>query len=45
MLEISPEQSDAVRGMFETDGRYENVTVVKDLSGQARVVRAAKSGR
>jgi release factor glutamine methyltransferase len=44
LLEISPEQADAIRGLLESDGRYQSVAVVKDLAGNARVMRAAKAG-
>jgi release factor glutamine methyltransferase len=39
MLEISPEQSKAVAGRMDSSGRFEDIRVVKDLPGLARVVR------
>ncbi len=42
MLEISPEQAGAVTGRMETTGRYDEIRVVKDLAGLARVVRARR---
>lgn len=44
MIEISPEQADTVKQLFDADGRYTDVAVVKDLAGNARVVRARKTG-
>jgi release factor glutamine methyltransferase len=44
LMEIAPEQAQAVEQLFLSDGRYENVRILKDLSGQARVI-AAQLGR
>jgi release factor glutamine methyltransferase len=43
ILEISPEQAPAVQKRMEAAGVYREIRVVKDLGGQARVVRAQKS--
>lgn len=43
ILEISPEQAPAVQKRMEAAGVYREIRVVKDLAGQARVVRAQKS--
>lgn len=40
MVEISPEQASAVVERMESSGAYSGIRVVKDLPGQARVVRA-----
>jgi release factor glutamine methyltransferase len=39
MLEISPEQSEAVPGRMDSSGKFQDIRVVKDLPGLARVVR------
>jgi release factor glutamine methyltransferase len=39
MLEISPEQSEAVAGRMDSGGKFQDIRVVKDLPGLARVVR------
>jgi len=39
MLEISPEQSEAVAGRMDSSGKFQDIRVVKDLPGLARVVR------
>jgi release factor glutamine methyltransferase len=39
LLEISPEQSAAVAGRMDSSGKYQDIRVVKDLPGLARVVR------
>jgi len=43
ILEISPEQAPAVQARMDAAGVYREIRVVKDLAGQARVVRAQKS--
>ncbi len=40
LLELSPEQSQTVKHLLETDGRYENIRILKDLAGLPRVVVA-----
>lgn len=40
LMEIAPEQAKTVEGLFEADGRYENVRMLKDLSNQPRVAAA-----
>jgi release factor glutamine methyltransferase len=40
LLEISPEQSDAVVSLLKHAGQYTEVRVVKDAAGDARVVHA-----
>jgi release factor glutamine methyltransferase len=42
LLEVSPEQADAVRTRIEATGAYQDVRVVKDAAGLLRVVRARK---
>jgi release factor glutamine methyltransferase len=42
LLEISPEQADAVRARLEAAGSYTDVRVLKDAAGLLRVVRARK---
>ncbi|HXY36456.1 MAG TPA: peptide chain release factor N(5)-glutamine methyltransferase [Planctomycetaceae bacterium] len=42
LLEISPEQDDAVRTRVESTGAYEDIRVIKDAAGLFRVVRARK---
>jgi release factor glutamine methyltransferase len=42
ILEISPEQAPAVRDRIESNGAYQDVRVIKDSAGLARVVRARK---
>jgi release factor glutamine methyltransferase len=42
ILEISPEQAATVRARIESNGVYEDVRVIKDSAGLARVVRARK---
>jgi release factor glutamine methyltransferase len=44
ILEISPEQAPSVAGRMESNGRYGEIRVVKDLSNQARVVRGTFQG-
>jgi release factor glutamine methyltransferase len=45
LLELSPEQADAVQRLAREMGRYAEVTIVKDLDGRARVLRATTSKR
>lgn len=45
LLEISPEQSQAVAGRMELSGRFGEIRVIKDLAGQARVVRGTLLAR
>ncbi|QDU41366.1 Release factor glutamine methyltransferase [Maioricimonas rarisocia] len=40
MVEISPEQAAPASDLFRQDGRYDEVQVINDLSGAARVVAA-----
>ncbi len=40
LMEIAPEQSRAVESLLNTDGRYENVRILKDLAGLFRVAVA-----
>ena len=40
LLEFSPEQSGDVQEMLSQSGRFEDVTILPDLSAQARAVRA-----
>ncbi|HXY33634.1 MAG TPA: peptide chain release factor N(5)-glutamine methyltransferase, partial [Planctomycetaceae bacterium] len=42
LLEISPEQDDAVRTRIESTGAYQDIRVIKDAAGLFRVVRARK---
>jgi release factor glutamine methyltransferase len=42
ILEISPEQASVVRDRIESNGAYQDVHVIKDAAGLARVVRARK---
>ncbi len=42
LLEVSPEQADAVRSRVEVNGNYEAARVVKDAAGLLRVLRARK---
>jgi release factor glutamine methyltransferase len=44
MVEISPEQASTVMERMESTGRYSGIRVIKDLPGQARVVRANLQG-
>ena len=44
MVEISPEQASAVVERMESTGGYSGIRVIKDLPGQARVVRASLQG-
>lgn len=39
LLEISPEHSPPLVERMESSGRYQEIRVIKDLAGQARVVR------
>lgn len=45
LMEIAPEQAASVEKLLGDDGRYENVRILKDLSGQARVAAAQMVGR
>jgi release factor glutamine methyltransferase len=40
LLELSPEQADAVQRLARDTGRYADVAILKDLAGRARVLRA-----
>ena len=40
LLELAPEQSGAVEALMKSDGRYENVRILKDLAGLSRVAAA-----
>ncbi len=40
MFEIGHEQGEAARGIFWTSGRFQDVEIVKDLSGRERFIRA-----
>jgi len=42
LIEISSEQADAVTQLLTANGRYDDITVLKDLAKQPRVVRAAR---
>jgi release factor glutamine methyltransferase len=42
LMEISPEQADAVVGLLKSQGNYGDVRVIKDYSSQPRVVLAYK---
>lgn len=42
LIEISPNQAREVAQRMETDGSYTEIRIVKDLTGQARVVRARR---
>lgn len=42
LLEISEEQAEAVTQLLTANGHYDDVVVLKDLSKQPRVVRAAR---
>lgn len=42
LMEFSPEQSQAVAGLLEATGQYSEITVLPDLSQQARAVRARR---
>jgi len=44
LLEISPEQATTVAGLLSSAGCFSAITVVKDLAGQERVVRAQRNG-
>jgi release factor glutamine methyltransferase len=44
MIEISPEQASTVVERMESKGCYSGIRVIKDLPGQARVVRANLQG-
>ena len=44
LLEISPEQASTVVERMESTGSYSGIRVIKDLPGQARVVRATLQG-
>ena len=44
LMEISPRQVEAVTGALRAHGGYDEVRALKDLSGQARVVRAGRRG-
>jgi release factor glutamine methyltransferase len=41
LLELSPEQADAVQLLARESGRYTDANVIKDLGGRARVLRAS----
>jgi len=43
LTEISPEQAGDVRALFEATGKFREIGVIKDLAGQARVVRAVRA--
>lgn len=40
LMELSPEQAPAVKELMQLDGRYENIRILKDLSGLPRVAAA-----
>ena len=44
LIEISGEQADAVTQLLTANGGYDEITVLKDLAKQPRVVRAARNG-
>lgn len=44
LLEISEEQAEPVTQLLTANGHYDDVVVLKDLSKQPRVVRAARKG-
>jgi release factor glutamine methyltransferase len=44
LMEISPEQARTVQELLQTNGRYQNVRILKDLSGLSRVVAAQLAG-
>ena len=41
LMEIAPEQSRPVEALLNSDGRYENIRILKDLAGHFRVAVAA----
>lgn len=43
LMELAPEQGEAVKGLLESQGEYEEVRLVKDLSRQVRVASARKA--
>jgi HemK-like putative methylase len=43
LIEISPEQADAVRELLEPRGGYEEVRIIKDLAGRERVAMARRA--
>ncbi len=45
LMEIAPEQAQTVQALLETNGRYENVRILKDLSNHPRVIAAQLKGR
>jgi release factor glutamine methyltransferase len=42
LIEFSPEQADHVRDLLQQSGRFEDVTILPDLSAQSRAVRARR---
>ena len=44
LFEIDSEQADSATQWLAADGRYEDVTLLKDLAKKPRVVRAARKG-
>lgn len=42
LIEFSPEQADAIVGLFKQSGRFDAVTILPDDSEQARTVRARR---
>jgi release factor glutamine methyltransferase len=42
MFEIGHEQGERAKQIFETVGEYENITIVKDLAGLERFIRATR---
>jgi release factor glutamine methyltransferase len=43
LIEFSPEQADAITGLFEQSGRYEGIAILRDTSQQLRAVRARRT--
>lgn len=44
LLELSPEQASAVKDLITADSDWRSVSVIDDLSGQARVIRCQRGG-
>jgi release factor glutamine methyltransferase len=44
LIEISPEQAESVTQLLAANGSYGDIAVLRDLSKQARVVRAVRKG-
>ncbi len=42
LIEFSPEQTDAITGLFDQSGQFEEVTILRDTSQQSRAVRARR---